>query len=62
LKLGRAYYAYATAHAALGAIAQIAGLYILLAAGTNIVPSRFRPDQRRECDERMGRDAGALGA
>jgi len=42
LKLGKAYYAYATVHAALGAIAEVAGLYILLAAGTNIVPPRFR--------------------
>ena len=42
LKLGRAYYAYATVHAALGAPAEIAGLYILLAAGTSIVPPRFR--------------------
>jgi uncharacterized membrane protein YozB (DUF420 family) len=42
LKLGRTYYSYATAHAALGAIAEIAGLYILLAAGTRILPARFR--------------------
>ena len=42
LKLGRAYYAYATVHAALGAIAEVAALYILLAAGTSIVPPRFR--------------------
>jgi len=42
LKLSKAYYAYAMAHAALGAIAEIAGLYILLAAGTRILPARFR--------------------
>ena len=42
LKLGKGYYAYATVHAALGAIAEVAGLYILLAAGTSIVPPRFR--------------------
>jgi uncharacterized membrane protein YozB (DUF420 family) len=41
-KLGKAYYALPTAHAALGSITEIAGLYILLAAGTNIVPQRFR--------------------
>jgi uncharacterized membrane protein YozB (DUF420 family) len=32
----------ATAHAALGSLAEIAALYILLAAGTNLVPPRFR--------------------
>jgi len=42
LKLGNAYYALATAHAALGTITEIAGLYILLAAGTNVLPGRFR--------------------
>ena len=41
-KLGKAYYALPTAHAALGSITEIAGLYILLAAGTNVVPQRFR--------------------
>jgi len=41
-KLGKTYYALATAHAVLGAITEIAGLYILLAAGTSIVPPRFR--------------------
>jgi uncharacterized membrane protein YozB (DUF420 family) len=42
LKLGKAYYALATAHAALGSITEIAGLYILLVAGTSVVPERFR--------------------
>jgi uncharacterized membrane protein YozB (DUF420 family) len=42
LKLDRAYYALATAHAALGAIAELAGLYVLLAAGTSVLPQRFR--------------------
>jgi uncharacterized membrane protein YozB (DUF420 family) len=42
IKLGKAYYALATAHAALGSVTEIAGLYILLAAGTNILPQRFR--------------------
>lgn len=41
-KLGKAYYALATVHAVLGSVTEIAGLYILLAAGTNIVPRRFR--------------------
>src|SRR5689334_22715082 len=41
-KLGKPYYALATAHAALGSVAQMAGLYILLAAGTNILPRQLR--------------------
>jgi hypothetical protein len=40
LKLGKAYNALATAHAALGTITKIAGLYILLTAVTN-VPTFF---------------------
>jgi hypothetical protein len=42
LKVGKPYYALATAHAALGTITEIAGLYILLAAGTSVLPERFR--------------------
>jgi hypothetical protein len=42
LKLGKAYYALASAHAALGTITEIAGLYILLAAGTSLLPEKFR--------------------
>jgi hypothetical protein len=42
LKLGKAYYALATAHGALGSVTEIAGLYILLAAGTNVLPDKFR--------------------
>jgi uncharacterized membrane protein YozB (DUF420 family) len=42
VKLGKAYYGLATAHAALGSVTEIAGLYILLAAGTNILPQQFR--------------------
>jgi hypothetical protein len=41
-KLGKAYYALATAHAALGIIAEIAGLYILLAVGTSVLPNKLR--------------------
>jgi uncharacterized membrane protein YozB (DUF420 family) len=35
------YYGAATAHGALGAIAELFGLYILLVAGTDIVPPRL---------------------
>jgi hypothetical protein len=42
LKLGKAYYALATAHAALGSVTEIPGLYILLAAGTSVLPEKFR--------------------
>ena len=42
LKLGKAYYALATAHGALGSVTELAGLYILLAAGTNVLPHKFR--------------------
>ena len=41
-KVGKPYYALATAHAAIGTITEIAGLYILLAAGTNVLPEKFR--------------------
>ena len=41
-KLGRAHYAVATAHAALGTLAEVGGLYILLAAGTRLLPPRLR--------------------
>jgi uncharacterized membrane protein YozB (DUF420 family) len=41
-KLGKASYALATAHAALGGVAEIAGLYILLSAGTRVLSQRLR--------------------
>jgi uncharacterized membrane protein YozB (DUF420 family) len=41
-KLGKAYYRLPTTHAALGSITEIAAFYILLVAGTNIVPHPFR--------------------
>jgi hypothetical protein len=41
-KLGRAYYGLATMHAALGTLAEIVGLYILLAVGTKLLPSKLR--------------------
>ena len=41
-KLGKSYYWLATTHATLGSAAEITALYILLAAGTNFLPERFR--------------------
>jgi uncharacterized membrane protein YozB (DUF420 family) len=41
-RLGRPYYAIATTHAALGGAAEIAGLYVLLAAGTKLLPEKLR--------------------
>jgi len=42
LRLGKAYYALATAHGALGTLAEGGGLYILLAVGTSLLPARLR--------------------
>jgi uncharacterized membrane protein YozB (DUF420 family) len=42
LRLGKPFYALATAHAALGTAAELAALYVLLAAGTRVLPERFR--------------------
>ena len=41
-KLGKTYYALATAHAALGTVTEFAALYILLSAGTSLLPERMR--------------------
>ncbi len=41
-KLGKAYYALATMHAAIGTITELAGLYILLSVGTRVLPEKFR--------------------
>ena len=41
-KLGKAYYALPTTHAALGTMTEIAGMYILLSAGTSVLPERLR--------------------
>jgi len=41
-KLGKAYYALAMTHGALGAVTEFAGLYILLSAGTNALPDKLR--------------------
>lgn len=42
LKLGKAYVALAAAHATLGTVAELLALYILLAAGTSLLPERIR--------------------
>ena len=42
IKLGKACYALASAHAALGTITEIVGLYILLVAGTRLLPEKVR--------------------
>jgi uncharacterized membrane protein YozB (DUF420 family) len=41
-KLGRAYYALATTHAAIGTVTELAGIYILLSVGTSLLPEKFR--------------------
>jgi Ca2+/H+ antiporter len=41
-KLGKADYALATTHAAIGTLTELAGLYILLSAGTSVLPEKFR--------------------
>ena len=41
-KIGKPYYALATTHAALGGVAEIGGMYILLAAGTEFLPKELR--------------------
>ena len=41
-RIGKPYYALAATHAALGGVAELAGLYIVLAAGTNFLPEKFR--------------------
>jgi len=42
LKLSKAYVALATAHATLGSVTELAALYILLAAGTRLLPQKLR--------------------
>jgi uncharacterized membrane protein YozB (DUF420 family) len=41
-KLGKAYYALATTHGAFGTVTELAGLYILLSAGTTVLPEKLR--------------------
>ncbi len=41
-KLGKPFYGLAAAHAALGSVAEVLALYILLAAGTSVLPRQLR--------------------
>jgi uncharacterized membrane protein YozB (DUF420 family) len=41
-KLGKAYYALATTHGAFGTVTELAGLYIVLSAGTKVLPEKLR--------------------
>src|SRR5258708_1144511 len=41
-RIGKPYYALAATHAALGGVAELAGLYILLAGGTRLLSWKFR--------------------
>ncbi len=41
-RIGRPYYALAVTHAAFGGVAEVGGLYILLAVGTRFLPERIR--------------------
>jgi uncharacterized membrane protein YozB (DUF420 family) len=41
-RLGKAYYALATTHAGLGTFTELAALYILLSAGTHVLPGKLR--------------------
>ena len=41
-KLGRGFYGLAATHAVFGSVSEIAGLYILLAAGTTVLPQKLR--------------------
>lgn len=41
-RLARSFYAVATGHAAVGCIAELLGLYIILGAGTKILPKGLR--------------------
>jgi uncharacterized membrane protein YozB (DUF420 family) len=40
--MAKPYYSVATLHAALGGIAELVGLYVLLRAGTNLLPTKLR--------------------
>jgi uncharacterized membrane protein YozB (DUF420 family) len=42
LKLGKSYLALGAVHATLGSVAEILALYILLAAGTRLLPEKMR--------------------
>jgi uncharacterized membrane protein YozB (DUF420 family) len=47
-KLGKAYYALATTHGAFGTVTELAGLYILLSAGTKVLPEKLRITRYKE--------------
>jgi uncharacterized membrane protein YozB (DUF420 family) len=47
-KLGKTYYALATTHGALGTLTELAGLYILLSAGTSVFPEQLRITKYKE--------------
>src|SRR5215469_11484133 len=42
-KLGHSFYALATTHAILASVAEVAALYMMLAAGTQLLPPQLRP-------------------
>lgn len=44
-KIAKPYYAFALTHAVLGGVAEAGGLYILLAAGTKLLPEKMRIKQ-----------------
>ena len=48
-KLGKSYVALATAHGALGGIVELTALYILVAAGTKLLPERLRIQRYKLC-------------
>jgi uncharacterized membrane protein YozB (DUF420 family) len=41
-RIAKPYYAFAATHAALGSVAELGGLYLLLAAGSNLLPEKCR--------------------
>ena len=41
-KLDKAYYALATTHGSFGTVAGLAGLYVVLSAGTKVLPEKLR--------------------
>jgi uncharacterized membrane protein YozB (DUF420 family) len=41
-KLGKSFFALATTHATLGTVTELAGLYVLLSAGTSVLPEKLR--------------------
>jgi hypothetical protein len=47
LKLDKTYSALATEHGAPGSVTETAGLYVLLCAGTNVLPHKFRVTEHK---------------